>query len=295
MDTTKFLKEIKDSNGDVRFNAWRAAGEVDPVVIPELAKLAASENPGIAKAAREALTTMTHSVGKDPKSVNRQAVVKGLLAIDSALAVRIHALRLLSNIAGEDSVAAIAKDIHNQDLREEVVYCLERIPGTVAMEAMVKAYPQAKDDFKPRLLAAFGHRKDASNAVLALCAQATRSGDKAIAVAGAKAFARIGPKSISAFPLPSEAGLNETQKTELLDSRLRFADAQLEQGNPAAALETYKAMLERSEEHLQCAAIVGIAKIATAEAAAILMHKMKSANRNVRITAQKAWKGLAPA
>ncbi len=293
MDTAKFLSDIKNTDADIRFNAWRAAGEVDPSVIPELGKLAASENPGIAKAAREALTTMTHSVGKDPKSTNRSAVVKGLLAIDSTLPVRIHAIRLLSNIAGEDSVASIAKDIHNVDLREEVVYCLERIPVSAATEAMVKAYPQAKDDFKPRLLAAFGHRKDTSPAILAICTQATRSSDKAIAVAGAKAFARIAPKSNSALPLPSEAGLTETQKTELVDSRLRFADAQLEHGNTAAALETYKAMLERSEEHIQCAAIVGIAKIATAEAAAILMPKMKSKNRNVRITAQKAWKGLA--
>ena len=293
MDNAKFLSDIKSTDADVRFNAWRAAGEVDPSVIPELAKLAASEDPGIAKAAREALTTMTHAVGKDPKSTNRAAVVKGLLAIDSTLPVRIHAIRLLSNIADEDSVAAIAKDIHDVDLREEVVYCLERIPGPAATEAMVKAYAQAKDDFKPRLLAAFGHRKDVSPNILGLCLFATRSVDRELAVAGAKAFARIAPKSTSAFPLPTETGLNETQKTDLLDSRLRFADAQLEQGNPTSALGIYKAMLERNEEHLQCAAIVGIAKIATAEAAAILMPKMKSKNRNVRITAQKAWKGLA--
>ncbi len=293
MDTAKFLSDIKNTDADVRFNAWRAAGEVDPSVIPELGKLAASENPGIAKAAREALTTMTHSVGKDPKSTNRAAVVKGLLAIDSTLPVRIHAIRLLSNIAGEDSVSAIAKDIHNADLREEVVYCLERIPGSAATEAMVKAYPQAKDDFKPRLLAAFGHRKDGSIPVLSLCLFATRSGDKELAMAGSKAFARIGISSNSPFPLPPEIGLNETQKTELIDSRLRYADAQVEKGNPTVALETYKAMLERSEEHIQCAAIVGIAKIATADAAAILMPKMKSANRKVRITAQNAWKGLA--
>ncbi len=293
MDTSKFLSDIKNTDADVRFNAWRAAGEVDPSVISELGKLAASENPGIAKAAREALTTMTHSVGKDPTSTNRAAVVQGLLAINSTLPVRIHAIRLLSNIAGEDSVAAIAKDIHDADLREEVVYCLERIPGPATTEAMVKAYHQAKDDFKPRLLAAFGHRKDAALPVLGICGLATRSADKAIAVAGAKAFSRIGPKSNSALPLPSEAGLTETQKTELVDSRLRFADAQLQKGNPAAALDIYKAILERSEEHLQCAAIVGIANIGTAEAASIFMPKMKSANRNVRITAQKAWKGLA--
>ena len=67
----------------------------------------------------------------------------------------------------------IAKDIDNPDLREEVVYCLERIPGDASMEALLQAYPQAKDDFKPRILAAFGHRRYAKAA--AVCTMASQS------------------------------------------------------------------------------------------------------------------------
>ena len=46
MDTRKFLNDIQSNDADVRFNAWRAAGEVDPVVISDLGKLAGSSTPG---------------------------------------------------------------------------------------------------------------------------------------------------------------------------------------------------------------------------------------------------------
>ena len=292
MDTRKFLNDIQSNDADARFNAWRAAGEVDPVVIGELGRLAGSSTPGIARAAREALTTMTHSVGKDTKAPNRQAVVKGLLGLNSAaLPVRIHALRLLSNIAGEDAVGAIAKDIQNPELREEVVYCLERTPGDASMEALVQAYPMAKDDFKPRILAAFGHRRYAKAA--AICAMASQSKESTIAVSGLKAFARIGLSS--APPQPIMDGLTGTERNDVIDSRLRIADAQAKTGNKLAALNMYKTILERPEEHFQCAAIVGIAKLGSTDAAALILPKIKSSNRNVRITAQNAWKGMATA
>ena len=170
MDAQQFLTQIQSADADQRFAAWRAAGEVPPSVIPQLGKLAGSDQPGIAKAAQEALTTMTHSVGKDVNAANRSAVVKGLIEISSsayALPVRVHAIRLLSNIAGEDSVGTIAGEIRNPELREEAVYCLEQIPGNAPLKALIDAYPAAAPEFKPRILAALGHRR--ASAAVALC------------------------------------------------------------------------------------------------------------------------------
>jgi hypothetical protein len=55
----------------------------------------------------------------------------------------------------------------------------------------------------------------------------------------------------------------------------------------------YKAALESAEEHLQCAGIVGLSKMDTAEAAAAIFPKLKSTNRKVRITAEQSWKRMA--
>lgn len=292
MDTQTFLAGIQDADADKRFAAWRAASDVPPSVIPQLGKLAGSPNPGVAKAAREALTTMTHGVGKDPRAANRAAVVRGLIELTGAaysLPVRVHAFRLLSNIAGEDSVAAIAREIHNPDLREEVVYCLERIPGEAPLRALQSAFQDAAAEFKPRILAALGHRRAAAAADL--CAGAMKSPSKDLAIAAAKAFARIGSPAPAEFP--PEEGLSEWQKIERLDSLLRWADAQVAAGNAAGAMPVYRSALERKEEHWQCAALIGLAKIRSADAAAIILSRLDSPLRNVRITARQAWKSMA--
>ncbi len=293
-DDKKFLDDLQSESADVRFAAWRQAGEASPAVIGPLGKLVGSEKPGVAKAAREALTTMTHAVGKDTGAANRAAVVKGLLDLagaGSALPVRVHALRLLSGVAGEGSVAAIARWIQAPDVREEVVYCIERIPGDASIKALLAAYKDAGDDFKPRILAALGHRR--AGEALALSVEAMRSPNQEIAVAAVKAFGRIGRKPAGVLRPPEEKGLSEWQRIDQLDSLLRYADAQAKGGDVAEAMRIYRSALERPQEHWQCAAIIGIAKIGTAEAAAAILPKLKSNHRTVRITAEKAWKSMA--
>jgi len=293
-DDKQFLTDIQSDNADVRFAAWRRAGEVSPAVIPQLGKQAGSDDPGLAKAAREALTTMTHSVGKDPASPNRAAVVKGLLDLagpGSATSVRMHAIRMLSNIAPEDSAPAIAAWIQTPELGEEVAFCLERLPGNASHKLLVAAYKNATDAFKPRILAALGHKRAAEG--VSLCVEAMRSPNREIAVAGVKAFGRIGQKPASAARYPDTKTMSEWQRIDVQDSLLRYADAQAKEGNAAEAIAVYKNALSLSEEHWQCAAVTGLAKVGTAEAAALILPKLKSDNPKVRAAAQNAWKSMA--
>jgi len=295
-DRAQFLADIQNQNADVRFAAWRAAGDQEADVIAELGKLIAGPSPGISKAANEALTTLVHSVGKDPASPKRPQIVKELLDLANSagpLAARIHAFRLLSLAAGEDSVPAIAKSIQQAEVQEEVVFCLERIPGNASIKALLAAYPNAAAGFKPRILAALGHRRAAEGLPMVLSAM--RSSDKEIAMAATKAFGRIGRKPAQPPQFPPTAGLTGWQKIDFMDSRLRYADAQVAAGNHAEAMKVYKEALDRPEEHWQCAAIIGIARMGTPEAATAIFPKLKSADSKVRITAQNAWKSMAGA
>ncbi len=291
IDEQKFLAAIRSSNAEERFAAWRDAGEAPPSAIPALGQLAGGADPAVAKAAAEALTTMVHAVGKSPGAANRGAVVKGLLTVaeQGPLPARVHALRLLSNIAGEDSVPAIANYLKSPELREEAVFALERIPGSAAAKAIMDAYPSAPADFQPRLLAALGHVRATDAAPLV--ERALHSGNKEIALAAARAYGRIGAKGWAAYPaLDAYTGL---QRNDLMDGMLRQADALARQGGPAEAMAIYRTALARPEEHWQCAAIVGLSKIGTTEAAAAIQPKLKSDQRTVRITAQQAWRRMA--
>jgi HEAT repeat protein len=198
---------------------------------------------------------------------------------------------MLSNIAPEDSAPAIAAWIQTPAVFEEVAFCLERIRGNASVKALLAAYEGAKDEFKPRILAALGHRR-APEAV-PLCLEAMRSTNKEIAVAAVKAYGRIGRKPASAPRLPDEKTLSDWQRIEQIDSLLRYADGQAREGNAAGAIGVYKSALGRPEEHWQCAAVIGLAKMGTAEAAALILPKLKSDNPKVRITAENAWRGMA--
>jgi HEAT repeat protein len=295
-DDQKFISDLQSSSADVRFAAWRAAGEASPAVIPQAGKLAASTTPGIAKAAREALTTLTHAVGKEPAAPNRAGVVKGLLELTGAayaLDVRAHALRLLSGIAGEDAIPAIVKLMTSAELREEAVYCLERIPAQAAIAAIAASYAGAAAEFKPRILAALGHRRAAEG--VPLCVEAMKSPNAELALAGLKAYGRIGRKPAVAPRIPDAKMLTPWQAAEHTDSLLRYADAQAGAGNAPEAMRIFKATLDRTEEHYQCAAVIGLAKLGTAEAAAAILPKLKSDNARVRITARQAWQLMAKA
>ncbi|MBI4873917.1 MAG: HEAT repeat domain-containing protein [Acidobacteria bacterium] len=289
----KFLADLASDNADVRYAAWALGGEMDPEVIPELAKLIGGSNPGVAKAAGEALNRLVHSVGQAAAGARRQAVVRGLTGLLNTkqnVWVRTIALRQLSLVGGEDVVAAVAPLLTNAEMREEAAFCLERIPGAASTNALMAAAKSVPDDFKPRILAALGHRGD--KAAADLCAQAMQSPKVEIALAGMKALARIGVKPSIPVTAPSPDALSDFQLLEFADSTLRYAGAMARQGATAEAVKLYQIALARPEEHLQCAAIIGIGRLGTAEAAALIFPKLKSSDPKVRRTAQKVWDSL---
>ena len=306
----EFLDGLRSDDEDTNYEAWSTAGEVDPSVIPAVSELLTSRKPNVRKAAEESLKNIVHSVGKviDPRSLGantgrpddpgrmdrRQQVVMQLRSIVNGkrhLTEKTTALRHLSLIATTDDVSQIAAHIRDPELREEVAFCLERIPGKASEEALLAALPSAADDFKPRILAALGHRR--ADEAVGACVDAMGSPDSAIAMAGMKAWGRIGTSSGSEVAFPDRDSLTEWQGIEFDDSMLRYADGQSEKDNSSEAASIYLEALDREEEHLQCAAIIGLTRIGTAEAAAAIFPKLDSDNNTVRVTARQAWRRLA--
>jgi HEAT repeat protein len=289
----KFLTAIRNDDAEIRYAAWSRAGEADSEVIPELAKLLVAAQPGVRKAADESLKNIVHSVGKEPAGARRTAVVRQFIALTATgpVWVRTIALRHLSLIGGDETVPAVAKLLRNAELQEEAAFCLERIPGSASNAALMSALPEVSDAFKPRILAALGHRQVEEAADL--CGAAVGSKNLDIAMAGMKALARIGKKPAIDMKAPDQSSLSGWQKVEYADSALRFADDQVRRGNKQEAIKIYREFLNRLEEHLQCAAIIGLSKTNTPESAGLIFTKLKSDNNTVRITAGKAWAAMA--
>jgi HEAT repeat protein len=289
----KFLSDVRNDDAEVRFAAWSRAGEMDPEVIAPLGKLLVADQPGVRKAADESLKRIVHGVGKQPAGARRAAVVKGLIALTAdgqSNWTRTMALRHLSLIGGEETIPAAAKLLVDVELREEAVFCLERIPGNASIRALINALSNVNDSFKPRILAALGHRR--AEEATEICAAAIGSPNPDIMMAGLKAAARIGRKPETAVKAPSYESLTGWQKTEYTDSALRYADDQVRRGNIQEAVKYYTDFLNRPEEHLQCAAIIGLGRTGVPEAAGLIYPKLKSPNNTVRITAHNVWTSM---
>jgi hypothetical protein len=136
----KFLADIRNSDAEVRYSSWSHASEIDPEVIPELGKLIATGQPGVGKAAGEALKNIVHSVGKEPGGARRAAVVRQLIALTAdgqPSWTRTTALRHLSVIGGDESVSAAARVLVNAELQEEAAFCA----AAVASKNLDVAWP----------------------------------------------------------------------------------------------------------------------------------------------------------
>ena len=273
-------------------------GAAPPRPIPRLSPPSANcsppPTPGVRKAAGEALNRVVHWVGKEPGGKKRAAVVAGLLALTAPAEpawTRTVALRHLSEIGGEETVPKAAPLLRDAQLQEEAVFCLERIPGKASTAALMAAYKDVKDDFKPRLLAALGHRRAGRG--LELCAAAMRHSDTAIALAAMKALARIGKKPAADVKPPDINSLNDFQKLEFADSALRLAEALARDGNTKDALKIYRESSRRPKSTCNAPPSSASPKPPPPKPPRSIFTKLKSDNAKVRITAQKVWKSIA--
>ena len=306
-ESQKLLDDIKSDREDIQLRAWTSASYVSTEVIPPLCELLASENMKIAKAADEALKTITHSVGRKLTGKRWKTVVHAYLRVlekEYPVWSRAIAFRHLSLIADEKSVPAIAEWLHDEDLREEVVFCLERIPGEKATMALAKGLRQADDDFKPRILVALGHRKDP--AALGAVMREFRSRNGKIALAAFAAYARIGviPRDREAPVFPESVTSTPAERRKFVDSYLLYMDRLIENEldiEKDDVITHYVSCLEEAEqEHVRCAGVVSLAKYARKlgkediRKAVIKAIKPRLQDKSyiVRITTQKAMHSL---
>lgn len=151
MKRKELLKEIQSDKPDARTAAWQQAGSVGAPAVRPLAKLYSAENLEVRRAAKRGLEKIVRTVGAPGNQAARSAVIQKLVALlgnKQALDLRRDILWLLSEIAGEESVDAIAVLLKHDTLREDARMALERIPGQASLVALRQALGQVPKDFR---------------------------------------------------------------------------------------------------------------------------------------------------
>lgn len=170
----ELIQNLKSTDAEVRYAAWRLAGPAGAAAIIPIADLMASTDKGVVRSATEALGRVTHYAARPAASKNeKRAVAQALLQVATSprpRLVRGEALHQLGFVADERNVSAIARLLDDPEVREDARMALERIPGTASLRALEDALRRAPVDFQPNLRQAINNRR-AMNAVTATQSQ----------------------------------------------------------------------------------------------------------------------------
>jgi len=148
---TELIEKIKDTNPEVRTNAWLGAGEVGWRAVAALAEVMTDEDMEVARAAKRALWKIVRHAGRPGADKERRAVaahLSGLLADDTPVPVRREALWMLSEIGEKELIKPIAGLMTNKELREDARMVLERIPGKASVAALRAGFKTSPEGFK---------------------------------------------------------------------------------------------------------------------------------------------------
>ncbi|MHB1035372.1 MAG: HEAT repeat domain-containing protein [Pirellulales bacterium] len=157
----ELIAKIKDKDANVRTQAWLGAGQVGAAAIGPLAAVVVGSELEIGRAAQRGMWQIVRHAGRPGADDERKTVVAALLPLlgaDRPAPVRVEAMWMLSEIAGDEAVAPVAALLSNMQLREDARLVLDRIPGEKSLAALRAGLTAAPDDFKINLAESLRHR-----------------------------------------------------------------------------------------------------------------------------------------
>jgi hypothetical protein len=149
----ELVAAIKSTDDKVRGPAWQGAGPAGAPAIKPLAAVMTDPDFEIARCAKRALWKIVRHAGRPGAEKEARAVQAELVPLlaQGDVAVRREALWMLSEIADDKAVPAMAALLNDPKLREDARCALVRIPGRAATKALSSALDAAPADFKPAL------------------------------------------------------------------------------------------------------------------------------------------------
>ena len=151
VETVKDLvARIKSKDDSIRGAAWQTAESAGALAVRPLAEVMMDPDFETARAAKRALYRIVRHAGRPGAKHEAEAVTGELvLVLGSAPApVRREAMWMLSEIAGDKAVAAMATMLADPEVREDARCALMRLSGSKATSAFKAAFAKAPEEFK---------------------------------------------------------------------------------------------------------------------------------------------------
>jgi HEAT repeat protein len=145
-----WIAALKNPDDAIRGPATQMAGSRGAPAVKPLIVLMAGADFESARAAKRALWWVVRHAGRPGATAETRAVVDQLLSSlsGSASTVRRELLWMLSEIANDEAVEAMAALLADKEVREDARCALQRLPGNRATDALRKAFATAPEVFK---------------------------------------------------------------------------------------------------------------------------------------------------
>jgi hypothetical protein len=148
------VEQIRNGKEDVRAKAWQHAFIAGPGALDPLAALIPESELEVGRAARRAMWKIVRHAGRPGAEAERAAAERELLGLcrdQPPAVVARDVVWMLSELGGDHAVAAIARLLASEEVREDARMALERIPGEKSLTALQAALADAPDEFKLNL------------------------------------------------------------------------------------------------------------------------------------------------
>ncbi len=208
---------------------------------------------------RKHLTVIHHALRDADKAERAKMCERLARLLDSGAtgAAKRWVCRQLSIFGTKDQVPELAALLLDEKLSDMARYALQRIEHPSAVEAMRNALPKANPGQTIGLINSLGERQDAKSldAIIAHL----KSGDEPVAIAAARALAKIGGTKAARALDARRAGAEGQLAAVVRDAYLQCADGLLEAGNTDQAADIYHQMYKPDQpKHVRLAALRGI-------------------------------------
>ncbi|MFO8015012.1 MAG: HEAT repeat domain-containing protein [Phycisphaerae bacterium] len=239
--------------------------------------------------------TVIHHALRDADKAKRARMCDGLaqvLGSGATEAAKRWIFRQISIFGTKEQVPEVAALLLDEKLSDMARYALQRIDDPSALEAMRNALPKANAGQKIGLINSLGERGD-EKAVDSII-KAMNSGDEPVAIAAARALAKIGgAKAVEALG-KARAKADGRLLEVVQDAWLRGADGLLAAGKKDAAAEIYHEMYKPNlPKHVRLAALRGIIAAGGEKTMPLLTEILTGTDRHMQASALRFLREVA--
>jgi len=289
-DIEGLIASLSDPKPELRLESARELAKLGAKPMNRLLAIIALGEQPAATGATVAVDALVQDAAAMKAGEERSAVARALVAVaegGTQLGIRHYALRQLSYVGGDESVAALGRMLEDPQVGEMARWALARVPGKAALQALLVALRTSPEPMQVGILNALGERGDADAVELIADVMDDATAPARLAAIGALGHLPSIEAEKALRPLLTRGAKAERKAARA--AYLQLSELLLARGMvPEAEAMSLRAYRDFTEIQDRCAGLGGYAKAAGERAVPELIGAIEAGPGDLRGVAMHA-------